>query len=90
MGTLLHLPSRRTYVARVRQLVGRSRNSDLRIPNRRVSAEHAILAWSGYEWLLRDLGSTNGTYVNNERVEAQRYIELLEENSGRKRRLPLC
>ena len=65
---MLHLPSRRTYMAGVRQVVGRSRKSDLHIPNRRVSAEHAILAWSGYEWVLRDLGSTNGTYVDGRRL----------------------
>ncbi len=73
---MLHLPSRRAYVAEVRQLVGRSRSSDLRIPNRRVSAEHAILSWSGYEWLLRDLGSTNGTYVDGRRLLVGERIRL--------------
>uniref|UniRef100_H2XJI3 FHA domain-containing protein n=1 Tax=Ciona intestinalis TaxID=7719 RepID=H2XJI3_CIOIN len=27
-----------------------------------------------------DLGSANGTYVNNERIEAQRYVELKEQD----------
>jgi smad nuclear-interacting protein 1 len=27
-----------------------------------------------------DLGSTNGTYINNERIEAQRYYELREKD----------
>ena len=27
---------------------------------------------------LMDLGSANGTYLNNERIEAERYYELLE------------
>ena len=27
-----------------------------------------------------DLGSTNGTYVNGERIEAERYVELLERD----------
>ena len=29
---------------------------------------------------LLDLGSTNGSYVNGERVEPQRYVELLEKD----------
>ena len=29
---------------------------------------------------VMDLGSTNGTYINSERQEAQRYIELLEKD----------
>jgi hypothetical protein len=63
-------------MAAVRQVVGRSRKSDLRIPNRRVSAEHAILAWSGFEWVLRDLGSTNGTYVDGRRLAVGDRIRL--------------
>ena len=28
---------------------------------------------------LMDLGSANGTYLNNERIETERYYELLEK-----------
>ena len=28
---------------------------------------------------LMDLGSTNGTFINNEQLEAQRYYELIEK-----------
>ena len=31
---------------------------------------------------LMDLGSANGTYLNNERIEKERYHELLEKASG--------
>lgn len=30
---------------------------------------------------LMDLGSANGTYLNNERIEGERYYELLERVS---------
>lgn len=29
---------------------------------------------------IMDLGSTNGTHVNGERIEASRYYELLEQD----------
>jgi pSer/pThr/pTyr-binding forkhead associated (FHA) protein len=35
----------------------------------RVSRHHAILTWDGEKWLLKDLNSLYGTYVNAERVE---------------------
>lgn len=31
---------------------------------------------------LMDLGSANGTYLNNERIEGERYYELLERVSS--------
>jgi pSer/pThr/pTyr-binding forkhead associated (FHA) protein len=36
-----------------------------------VSREHAELVFDGSSILLRDLGSSNGTYVNQEKVEQQ-------------------
>eukprot|EP00621_Florenciella_sp_RCC1693_P003953 CAMPEP_0182533964 /NCGR_PEP_ID=MMETSP1323-20130603/14794_1 /TAXON_ID=236787 /ORGANISM="Florenciella parvula, Strain RCC1693" /LENGTH=88 /DNA_ID=CAMNT_0024743919 /DNA_START=15 /DNA_END=281 /DNA_ORIENTATION=+ len=30
---------------------------------------------------IMDLGSTNGTFLNGERIEAQRYIELREQDA---------
>lgn len=32
---------------------------------------------------VMDLGSTNGTFLNNERLEAQRYYELYEKVGAR-------
>lgn len=51
-------------------VVGRSASCALRLDERAVSGEHAVLAWSGSAWTLRDLGSRNGTFVNGVRVEA--------------------
>jgi hypothetical protein len=47
-----------------RCLIGRSVLADLRLNSRRGSSEHANLGWYSERWVLRDLGSSNGTKVN--------------------------
>ncbi|HEX7048901.1 MAG TPA: FHA domain-containing protein [Longimicrobiales bacterium] len=52
--------------------VGRHADSDLRLDPERdltVSAHHALIWNGGDRWLVRDLDSRNGTFVNGERVE---------------------
>jgi Protein of unknown function (DUF3662)/FHA domain len=49
--------------------VGRAADNDVAIPNQRVSRYHAQLRWTHAGWLVSDLDSTNGTYVDDERVE---------------------
>ncbi len=48
--------------------IGRAVENDLVITSKRVSREHACVRREGRRWLLADLGSTNGTYLNGERV----------------------
>jgi len=36
----------------------------------RISGEHATLAWTAGGWVLRDLGSRNGTFIDGARLEA--------------------
>lgn len=36
----------------------------------RVSSEHAVLAWRGDHWTLRDLGSRNGTFLEGRQLPA--------------------
>ena len=48
--------------------VGRRADSTMSINEPFVSAEHAELAYDNGRWWLRDLGSTNGTFLNGEPV----------------------
>ncbi|MCZ9342308.1 FHA domain-containing protein, partial [Streptomyces sp. TRM76130] len=48
--------------------IGRDPGSGLRLNHETVSRAHADLTRQGGMWVLRDLGSTNGTTVNGRRV----------------------
>jgi pSer/pThr/pTyr-binding forkhead associated (FHA) protein/S1-C subfamily serine protease len=57
--------------------IGRDPASDLRLDADRdldVSARHAELRAVDGAWTLADLGSTNGTFVNGERVDGERRL----------------
>jgi len=49
-------------------VVGRKEDADLRLDHKSVSKLHCIIVKTDGLLLLRDLGSTNGTRVNNQRV----------------------
>lgn len=48
--------------------IGRSPSSTLVLDDRYASSNHATLTLQGNGWVLTDLGSTNGTYVDEERL----------------------
>lgn len=48
--------------------IGRADYNDLVIPDDSVSSQHAKLTRREGVWILTDLGSTNGTLVDGERV----------------------
>ena len=50
--------------------IGRNRNSNIVINNNTVSKEHAIIEFDeDYNAILKDLNSSNGTYVNGDRLK---------------------
>jgi hypothetical protein len=51
-----------------RLLLGRSPSCQLVFGDDTVSRRHAELHFDGGRWMLRDLGSSNGTWVNGRRV----------------------
>ena len=50
-------------------IVGRSAKSDIQIDQESVSRNHAKIVNTGQSIIMRDLGSTNGTYVNDELID---------------------
>ena len=50
-------------------MVGRDRTCSIVLSHPAVSRRHARMTLNGASWILEDLKSANGTYVNNTRVE---------------------
>lgn len=54
--------------------IGRGDHNDVRLPDASVSGSHATLLHRAGSWHLTDLGSTNGTYVDGERIAGERAV----------------
>jgi general secretion pathway protein A len=65
------------FIRKKRINIGRHRDNDLRIDDPLISRQHAQILQQGRTVYLRDLNSTNGTYVNSKRVD----IAALEEGT---------
>jgi len=62
-------PGRGYQVTSVPVTLGRDALSGISLPDPKMSRQHAALALQGSEFVLKDLGSTNGTFVNDKRVK---------------------
>ncbi|MGW1022781.1 FHA domain-containing protein [Streptomyces sp. NPDC002577] len=48
--------------------LGRDPQGDIVFDDARVSWRHATISWGGRSWVIEDHGSTNGTYVQGQRI----------------------
>jgi hypothetical protein len=48
--------------------IGRHGDNEIILPDSQVSRHHAEIVMQGGRWLITDLGSANGSYVNGERL----------------------
>ncbi|MBI4492937.1 MAG: FHA domain-containing protein [Chloroflexi bacterium] len=81
-GTLVVLdpgptPLRRgqTLPLRPTTSLGRDEQNVIVLADTFASARHAVLTWREGRWWLRDLQSTNGTYVNQQSVRGEAALE---------------
>lgn len=51
--------------------IGRSDDNDIIIPDRTVSVAHALINREGNSFVLQDLGSTNGVFLNQKKIKKQ-------------------
>ena len=61
-----------TFTVRLPVVVGRSEEAKFRIQQDRVSRKHCEFFATDGEVFIRDLGSTNGTFLDDEQVETSR------------------
>ena len=76
MAVLRHTASDVLQRLPPRTIVGRGPRSDLRLEDRRCSTQHAELRWQDDRWVVRDLASRNGTWLEGRRLEAAEIRDL--------------
>lgn len=73
-GVLIHVDSGERFELQAVSILGRSPESQVLIPDPRVSRRHAMIRKQDDGYWFYDLGSFNGTYLNGARVTATRKL----------------
>lgn len=76
MGTLKRAADGRLVLLTTEHVVGRLSSCGLCLSPPFVSLAHALIRWNGTSWELRDLGSTNGTYLDRARLQSGQTARL--------------
>ena len=63
-------------------IVGRDDTCDIQIRAKSVSREHCTIEREGQDFVLRDLGSTGGTFLDGKRVDRVRLRDGIEVTVG--------
>jgi len=64
----------RFLIAQDRSSIGRSPESEIFLDDVTVSRSHAVIERGGQGFLLTDLGSLNGTYINNQSLNSKELV----------------
>lgn len=57
-------------------LVGSSKSCDILVPHQHVSRKHLQITKAGHGFKVEDLGSSNGTFINGERLEERTKVDF--------------
>ncbi len=68
-------PGKVFLIQKTETTIGRDEKSDIFILDSGVSRHHAVLSLQGPNYVIKDLGSTNGTFVNEQRLIAPRALK---------------
>jgi diguanylate cyclase (GGDEF)-like protein len=63
-------------------LIGRGPECDIRLEDEGISRRHCKVVRSDGEWVVMDLGSTNGTYQNSERIQVLTLTDGMKVHVG--------
>ncbi len=68
----------RTALSKDRMVLGRSSDCDLPIKHSSISREHAAFSKDGDDWFIEDLGSSNGSWLNKDKLTDK--VKLTEKD----------
>jgi hypothetical protein len=68
MGAICNRVTGESQLLEPEHLIGRLATCGLRLNQKYISAQHALLRWMGTSWRLKDLGSRNGTFLDGARM----------------------
>lgn len=72
-------PTREIPILGEEFLIGRGADCDLRVAEQDISRHHCLIRVRGDEATVVDLGSSNGTFVNGQRVFSQAPLRSADE-----------